>query len=152
LIGTGLFQCKYQFFGNFHAAFHLFCKDIFSADLLYPECCHDFNLLNKDPNIHEDFAAAEDISYHDQGIADPHYDNHGDAFDIVLNASIKDGCHEDQIFPLKTLKMMSRLTDQNVTELDLQQILRTTMLPDLQTRKVVVTTRNKIFRNYLIFS
>jgi hypothetical protein len=80
---------------NFHAAFHLFCKDIFSVDLLYPECCHDFNLLNKDPNIREDFATAEDISHHDQGIVDPHYNNHGDAFDIVLNASIKDGCHED---------------------------------------------------------
>jgi hypothetical protein len=77
---------------NFHAAFHLFCKDIFSVDLLYPECCHDFNLLNKYPNIHEDFATAEDISHHDQGIVDPHYNNHGDSFEIVLNASIKYGC------------------------------------------------------------
>jgi hypothetical protein len=30
----------------FHVAFHLFCKDIFSANLLYPKCCHDFHLLN----------------------------------------------------------------------------------------------------------
>jgi hypothetical protein len=89
---------------DFHAAFHLFCKGIFSADLLYPECCHDFNLLNKDPNIHEDFAAAEDISHHDQGIVDPHYDNHGDAFDIVLNASMLDGCHEDQTISFENFK------------------------------------------------
>jgi hypothetical protein len=89
---------------NFHAAFHLFCQDIFSADLLYPECCHDFNLLNENPNIHEDFAAAEDISYCDRGIVDPHYDNHGDAFDIVLNANIKDGCHEDQIISFENFK------------------------------------------------
>jgi hypothetical protein len=32
----------------FHAAFHSFCKRKFSVDLLYPECCHEFNLLNKD--------------------------------------------------------------------------------------------------------
>jgi hypothetical protein len=87
---------------DFHAAFHLFCQDIFSADLLYPECCHDFNLLNKDPNIHEDFVAVEDISYCDRGIVDPHYDNHG--FDIVLNANIKDGCHEDQIISFENFK------------------------------------------------
>ena len=30
-----------------HAAFHLFCKGRFSVDLLYSECCHEFNLLNK---------------------------------------------------------------------------------------------------------
>jgi hypothetical protein len=89
---------------DFHAVFHLFCKGIFSADLLYPECCHDFNLLNKDPNIHEDFAAIEDISHHDQGIDDPHYDNHGDSFDIVLNASIKDGCHEDHTISFENFK------------------------------------------------
>jgi hypothetical protein len=89
---------------DFHTAFHLFCKGIFSVDLLYPECCHDFNLLNKDPNIHEDFVAAEDISHHDQGIVDPHYDNHGDPFDIVLNASMLDGCHEDQTISFENIK------------------------------------------------
>jgi hypothetical protein len=39
---------------------------------------------------------AEDISNHDQEFVDPHFDNHDDAFDIVLNVSIKDGCHQDQ--------------------------------------------------------
>ena len=32
---------------DFHTSFHLFCKEIFSADLLYSKCCHEFNLLNK---------------------------------------------------------------------------------------------------------
>jgi hypothetical protein len=30
---------------DFHAAFHVFCKDHFPDDLLYPECCHEFYLL-----------------------------------------------------------------------------------------------------------
>jgi hypothetical protein len=80
---------------DFHAAFHVFCKGIFSDDFLFPECCHEFNLLYKDPNIREDFVAVEDTLHYDQEIVDPHFDNHDDAFDIVLNASIKDGCHED---------------------------------------------------------
>jgi hypothetical protein len=46
---------------EFHAAFHVFCIGIFSADFLYPECCHEFYLLNKDPNIHEDCCCIEDI-------------------------------------------------------------------------------------------
>ena len=80
---------------DFHAAFHVFCKGIFSADLLFPKCCHEFNLLYKDPNICEDFVAVEDTLHYDQEIVDPHFDNHDDAFDIVLSASIKDGFHED---------------------------------------------------------
>jgi hypothetical protein len=90
---------------DFHAAFHLFCKGIFSADLLYSECCHDFNLLNKDPNIHEHFVVEEDISHYDLGIDNPHHDNHIiDAFDIVPNAPIVLGYHEDQIVPSENLK------------------------------------------------
>jgi hypothetical protein len=48
--------------------------------------------------------SAEDISYCDRGIADPHYDNHGDAFDIVPNASVDLGCYEDQIVPFENPK------------------------------------------------
>jgi hypothetical protein len=33
---------------DFHAAFHVFCKENFPAELLYPECCHEFNLLNEE--------------------------------------------------------------------------------------------------------
>jgi hypothetical protein len=43
----------------------VFSKDKFPVDLLYPECCHEFNLLNKELNIHEDFAAVEDTSHYD---------------------------------------------------------------------------------------
>jgi hypothetical protein len=89
---------------NFHAAFHLFCKTKFSADLLYPKCCHEFSVLNKDSDNYEDFVAAEDISHHDQEIGDPHYDNHSDAFVIVSNASTDLGCHEDEIVPFENPK------------------------------------------------
>jgi hypothetical protein len=83
---------------DFHAAFHVFCKDKFPVDLLYPECCHEFNLLNEELNIHEDFAAVEDTSHYDQDIDDLQDVNHNvDAFDIVLNASTILDCHEDQI-------------------------------------------------------
>jgi hypothetical protein len=65
----------------------------------------NFNLLNKDSNIHEEYVVIEDISHYDREIDDPHYDNHSiDAFDIVPNASIILGCHEDQIVPFENLK------------------------------------------------
>ena len=81
-------------FVDIHAAFHLFCKGIFSADLLYLECCHAFNLLNKELNIHVEYAAVGDTSYCDQDINEFQDDNHIiDAFDIVSNASIDLGCH-----------------------------------------------------------
>ena len=53
---------------DFHVVFHLFCKGIFSADLLYPKCCDEFNLLNKELNIHDEYAALGDTSYCDQDI------------------------------------------------------------------------------------
>ena len=51
---------------DFHAAIHLFCKGRFLADLLYYECYHEFNLLNKELNIHDEYGAVGDTSYHDQ--------------------------------------------------------------------------------------
>ena len=89
---------------DFHAAFHVFCNGIFPADLLYPECCHEFSLRYKDPNTQEKYVAAGDISHHDQEIADPHYDSHEDAFNTVSNSSIKNDCHDDQIVSFKTFK------------------------------------------------
>lgn len=89
---------------DFHAAFHVFSKGIFSADFLFPECCHEFNLLYKDPNIREDFVAAEDNLHYDQEINDPHYDNLSDTFDIVSNTSTILSCHEDWIIPFEDLK------------------------------------------------
>ena len=84
----------------FHAAIHLFCKGRFLADLLYYECCHEFNLLNKELNIHEEYATIGDTSFCDQYINELQDDNHStDAFDSVSNASIDLGCHEDEIVP-----------------------------------------------------
>ena len=80
---------------DFHVAFHLFCKGIFTADFLFPECCHEFNLLTKDSNNHEEYVAVENNIHHDQEINNPHSDNLGDAFDIISNASIVLGCHKD---------------------------------------------------------
>jgi hypothetical protein len=48
---------------GFHVAFHLFCKEKFAADLLYPECCHDFDLLCKGYDNHEkSLCVEEDIA------------------------------------------------------------------------------------------
>jgi hypothetical protein len=89
---------------EFHVAFHLFCKTKFSIDLLYPECCHEFSVLNKDLNNYEKIVAAEDISHHDQEIGHPHHDNHSDAFVIASNASPGLCFHEEEIVPIENLK------------------------------------------------
>jgi hypothetical protein len=83
---------------DFHASFHMFCKNQFSNDLLYPKCCHEFNFLNKEFNTQEEYVVVENNLHHDQEINNPHYDNLGDAFDIISNASIVLGCHKDQVF------------------------------------------------------
>ena len=47
-----------------------------------------FYLLNKDPNTHEYFVAAEDISHHDQEMGGFHDDGHSiDALNSIPNAS-----------------------------------------------------------------
>ena len=61
--------------------------------------------MNKDPNIHEDFATVEDTSHYDRDIDDLQDVNHYiDAFDIIPNAFTVLGCHEDHIFPFKNPK------------------------------------------------
>jgi hypothetical protein len=90
---------------DFHTAFHLFCKGKFSADFLYPECCHEFSLLNKELNIHEKSVVVEDTSFNDQEIGDLQNDKLSvDAFDIVPNAFTILDCHEDQIIHFEDLK------------------------------------------------
>ena len=44
---------------DFHATFHVFCKDHFPNDLLYPEYCYEFHLLTKDSDVNEEYAAIE---------------------------------------------------------------------------------------------
>ena len=89
---------------DFHAAFHVFCNGIFPADLLYPECCHEFSLRYKDPNTQEKYVAAGDISHHDQQIADSHHDSHEDVVNIVSDSFIKEDCHDDQIVSFEIFK------------------------------------------------
>ena len=81
----------------------MFCKDHFPDDHLYLECCHEFHLLTKDSYVHEEYVAIEN-TLHYREIDDSHYDNHCDAFNIVLNAFFKDGCDEDPIIPFENLK------------------------------------------------
>jgi hypothetical protein len=90
---------------DFHAAFHVFCEDHFPADLLYPQCCHEFHLLTKDSDVHEEYDVIGDISHCDQYIDELHNVSHSiDAFDIVTNASIALGYQEDPISPFENLK------------------------------------------------
>jgi len=85
---------------DFHAAFHVFCKDQFPNAFLYPECCHEFSLLNKDSDCHEGYAEIGDTSRYDQDIDDLQDVNHSiGAFDIVPNASTVLSCDEDQTVP-----------------------------------------------------
>jgi hypothetical protein len=93
----------------FHDSFHVFCKDQFSNDFLYPECCHEFNLLNKELDTHEEYVVVEDTLHYDREISNPHYDNLSDAFDIVPNASTILGCHEDQIFPFEKFEDIEQI-------------------------------------------
>jgi hypothetical protein len=81
---------------EFHSAFHVFCKDHFSADLLFPDCCHEFNLSKLE--LQEEYAAEENTLHHDQEINDSHYDNLSDAFDIISSTSTVVSRHDDQIF------------------------------------------------------
>jgi hypothetical protein len=81
---------------DFHSAFNSLCKELFPDDLLYPECCHEFHLLTKDSDVHEEYVAIENTLQYPE-IVDSHYDNHCDALNIVLNASFKDDCDDDPI-------------------------------------------------------
>ena len=48
---------------EFHSAFHVFCKDHFSVDLLFPDCCHEFNLSKSE--LQGEYAAEENTLHHD---------------------------------------------------------------------------------------
>ena len=87
---------------DFHVAFNSYYEKIYSADLLFLECCHEFNLSKVD--IHEDYAAVENTLHYDQEIVYPHHDSHSDAFVIASNASPNLCCHEDKIVPIENLK------------------------------------------------
>jgi hypothetical protein len=79
-----------------------FVRIIFSADLLFPECCHEFNLSKSE--LQGEYAAEENTFHHDQEIIDSPHDNLSDAFDIISNASTDVCCHEDEIVPSEKLE------------------------------------------------
>jgi hypothetical protein len=90
---------------DFHAAFHVFCKDHFLDDLLYPECCHDFNLLNKKSDSYVKYATAGDASHHDQDIDDLQDDGHSiDVLNSTPNTSTILDCYQDHIASFENLK------------------------------------------------
>ena len=121
LEGIALDQCQSlpksstRSLAYFHAAFHVFCKDQFPNDFLYPECCHEFSLLNKDSDCHEGYAEIGDTSRYDQDIDDLQDVNHSiGAFDIVPNASVVLSCDEDHTVPFGNLEddeQINRSTD-----------------------------------------
>ena len=87
---------------DFHVAFNSYYEKIYSADLLFPECCHEFNLSKVE--LQGEYAAEENTLHHDQEIIDSPHDNLSDAFDIISNASPNLCCHEEEIVPVENLK------------------------------------------------
>jgi hypothetical protein len=43
----------------FHAALNFFCKEYFSAENIYKQCCDEFSLLCKDFSFHENHTCYE---------------------------------------------------------------------------------------------
>jgi hypothetical protein len=137
LEGIGLDWCRslpdasISSLAEFHSVFHVFCKDHFSADLLFPDCCHEFNLSKLE--LQEEYAAEEDTLHHDQEINDSHYDNLSDAFDIISNTSTVVSCHDDQVFISENLEDVER-TDRFTSDSFSSAVVNEDSLqcPDLQ--------------------
>jgi hypothetical protein len=89
----------------FHDAFNLFCKDDFSADALFPECCHEYNLFCQ-INGHEKYDCAEkyvveeDTFHKDPKVLDDlHFDiKFVDTIDIISNVPVVSNSHKNQVF------------------------------------------------------
>jgi hypothetical protein len=89
---------------GFHAAFNSFCKDFFSAEYLYENCCDEFSLLYKDSTCHKDqicdeaFIVEESIFHEDHEVLnDIHYDrNNIEMSGIISDVSVVLSIHEDQ--------------------------------------------------------
>jgi hypothetical protein len=86
-------------------SFICFAKKYFQLIFYIPECCHEFHLLTKDSDSHEEYTVIGDTSHCDLDIDDLHDGIHSiDAFDTVPNAFTILNCHEDQIVPFENLK------------------------------------------------
>jgi hypothetical protein len=137
LEGIGLDWCRslpdasISSLAEFHSAFHVFCKDHFSADLLFPDCCHEFNRSKLE--LQEEYAAEENTLHHDQEINDSHYDNLSDVFNIISNASTVVSCREDQVFISENLEDVEQ-TDRFTSDSFRSAVVKKDSLqcPDLQ--------------------
>jgi hypothetical protein len=89
---------------GFHAAFNSFCKDYFSAEYLYENCCDEFSLLYKDYAYHkchiydEAVIVEENICREEHEVLnDIHYDrNNIETSGIISYVSVVLSIHEDQ--------------------------------------------------------
>jgi hypothetical protein len=135
---------------DFHAAFHVFCKDHFSDDLLYPECCHDFNLLNKKSDSYVKYATAGDASHHDQDIDDLQDDGH--SIDVLNSApntySFRSAEIEEDSLQFPDLQGLSNLQleqvnhDPKCIDVAAAYVMSSPYFPDLQ-KKVDHSTYEK---------
>jgi hypothetical protein len=89
---------------GFHAAFNSFCKEYFSTEYLYENCCDEFYLLHKDSSGHKNqiydevFIVEESIYHEDQEVLnDIHYDiNNIETYGIISNVFVVLNVYEDQ--------------------------------------------------------
>jgi hypothetical protein len=131
---------------DFHEAFHVFCEGIFPFDLLYPQCCNEFYLLNEDPNTHDKSVAAENISHHDQEIGSLQGDDHSiDAFNSIPHASTTLDYYADQIVPFESFKddkqndrseieSFGSIAEVGLPICNMESNKGSSQLPDLQTK------------------
>ena len=102
-------------------------------DLLFPECCHEFNLSKVE--LQGEYAAVEDISHHDQDIDDLQDDGHSiDASNSYTSTTLDS--YQDHIASFEKLKYDEQI------ESSTGESIRATIdvessphLPDLQTRE-----------------
>ena len=89
---------------GFHSDFISFCKDYFSAEYLYENCCDEFSLFYKDSACHKDqfcdeaVIVEESICHEEHEVLnDIHYDrNNIETSGIISNVSVVLSVHEDQ--------------------------------------------------------
>jgi hypothetical protein len=116
---------------DFHVAFNSYYEKIYSADLLFPECCHEFNLSKVE--LQGEYAVEENTLHHDQEIIDSPHDNLSDAFDIISNAPTDVCCHEDEIVPsekFEDVEQIDKFTSDSFRSAELEE--DSLQFPDLQ--------------------
>jgi hypothetical protein len=121
---------------DFHAAFHAFCEDQFPADLLYPQCCHEFHLLTKDSDVHEKYVVEENVLHHDQEDPISPFENlkNDDQIDKLESETVEtEEDHEGslQFQDLQRLEICSRREEEK-KELDQQYIMHVSLIEDEQ--------------------